>query len=46
MSVSLTLDPKKLNDLDADLEHLKQDLAKVAQVRMEEGAAAAAAAAE
>lgn len=34
VSVSLTLDPKKVSDLDNDLAQLQHDLKKVAQVRM------------
>ena len=37
MSVSLTLDPKKLSDQDKDLLHLKEDLGKVAEVSYRKG---------
>eukprot|EP00195_Chlamydomonas_chlamydogama_P005756 CAMPEP_0202902490 /NCGR_PEP_ID=MMETSP1392-20130828/16885_1 /ASSEMBLY_ACC=CAM_ASM_000868 /TAXON_ID=225041 /ORGANISM="Chlamydomonas chlamydogama, Strain SAG 11-48b" /LENGTH=481 /DNA_ID=CAMNT_0049589263 /DNA_START=346 /DNA_END=1791 /DNA_ORIENTATION=+ len=37
VSVSLTLDPKKLNDLEADMEMLRGDLNKIAQVSYRTG---------
>ena len=37
VSVSLTLDPKKLSDQDKDLLHLKEDLSKVAEVSYRKG---------
>ncbi|GAX83624.1 hypothetical protein CEUSTIGMA_g11048.t1 [Chlamydomonas eustigma] len=37
VSVSLTLDPKKLSDQDSDLQQLKADLSKVAQVSYQKG---------
>ena len=37
VSVSLTLDPKKLSDHDADILQVKEDLSKVAQVSYRKG---------
>lgn len=37
VSVSLTLDPKKVSDLEQDLTNLKGDLSKVAQVKYHKG---------